>query len=236
MTESCNNKYINQLIDKYEATQLWDIRTRHIPNKYFLMPVSEWLSIMNNLAANTCLPAFRNFGECKVQGICTPDKKYFLYESTCRYKNSKNNILNTFISISEFLQDDSTGFSEDYIYIRNLLDDTDKKSFSNYHTYLAYNILKKYPNFKDISSYKDFISRYVGVNGESLCKDKGVLQALWVVLNNTLKDEIDFKQLSWETYSEVSLDELKANLFYHDANKTYIDNFTSIVLEGGLIY
>ena len=231
------NKYVKQLIDKYESQYLWDIRARSTHNKCLFIPVSEWLSVMNFLHSNDCLPAHRTNGECEVQGICTQDKKYFLCENTCRYKNSQKGTLYTFIEISEFVNNrDCIGYSKDYLLIRNMLDISKGYTFSNYHTYIAYDILKRYPNFNDITSYIDFISRYVGPNGADLCARKGVRQALNIVLNNTLKDEVDFKQLSWEVYSEVSFDELKNNLFYHDVSKKYTDKFTTIRLDGGLIY
>ena len=41
------NKYLKQLIEKYENKSLWDLRASH-GQKAMLMPVKEWLEIFNN--------------------------------------------------------------------------------------------------------------------------------------------------------------------------------------------
>ena len=41
------NKYLKQLIEKYENKSLWDLRALH-GQKAMLMPVKEWLEIFNN--------------------------------------------------------------------------------------------------------------------------------------------------------------------------------------------
>ena len=230
------NKYLKQLIEKYEQKSLWDIRARN-GQKAMLMPVNEWLDAFNHPMDNECFAAYRTprniHSSHKIQGLMTHDKKYFLYEGTPRYENVPNfKEPVTFIFIKELDNlYDSMGYAEDYLYIRSRVPEVNKGTFSVSHAYIAYSILTTYANFNDIGGYTDFLNRYTGENGDILCRSKKVNQALNLALNKILKTESDFKQLEWTTYSE---DEEKAPLFYVDTTKSYTNKFTRIYIDGGI--
>lgn len=225
------NKYLKQFIEKYDARNLWDIRA--VSNqKAMLIPLKEWLNVINHPTDNLCFAAYRTYKEYKVQGVITQDKKYFLYEGSARY----NNILNykdpvTFVFISELNNlSDCMGYSPDYLYIRSRVPEEKKNVFSNVHTYIIYEILKGYNNFSDIVDYQDFIQRYTGEYGIKLCNSKGINQAISVILNQNKVEEVDFKSLDWEVYQ----DELKVPYFYPTKKDNIVNKFTEMWLDGGI--
>ena len=232
------NKCLKQLIDKYEQRAFWDIRARH-GQKAMLMPVKDWLEVFNNPTDHECFAAYKtllNADSFKIQGVMTQDKKYFCYEGTPRYINVCGfNEPVTFVFISNVdLLEDALGYAPCYLYIRSRIPEEKKKTFSITHTNIAWKYLLNYPNFNDIKGFDDFLNRYTDEYGVQLCKDKGVNKAIDLYLNRRLKQEDDFKNIEWTTYSEVVLDALKANLFYIDNTKKYTNKFTKIYLDGGI--
>ena len=225
------NNYLKQLIEKYEQKTLWDIRARS-GQKAMIMPLIEWLDIINHPLENNCFAAYRTSSEHKIQGLITQDKRFFISEGTARYQNiCEQDKSFTFILISDMNSlFDSAGYSEEYLQVRSRVAEGKRNVFSSNHTFLTYKILRTFKNFNDITNYSDFINRYTGELGEKLCKQKGVNRALAVQLNKILKDENDFNQLEWTLFEE---DE-KHNLFYHDSNNKYTTRFSKIWLDGGV--
>lgn len=231
------NKYIKQLIDKYEAQGLWDIRARN-NDKAMLVPVNEWLSVFNDPTSHNGEPAYRINETMPIQGILI-NSSYFLYECTARYTGVvgyKEPV--TFVLISPKSYNDVLGYHPLYVTARSALPSGVRKHFSFIHTQIACNMLMKYPNFNDIKSYPDFIYRYVGDSGASLCKRKGVFQALQLQLSTLLKDEIDFKQLEWEIYEDAPQQRPRFYLY----TKTHLTckegittKYSKVFLDGGLL-
>ena len=173
------NRCLKQLIEKYEQRAFWDIRARY-GQKAMIMPVKDWLEVFNNPSDNGCFAAYRTLDNAvdsfKIQGVVTQDKKYFCYEGTPRYENILNfSELVTFVFItdSNFLQD-ALGYSQSYLYTRSRVPENKKKIFSPVHTNIIYQYLCRYPNFKDIKGYDDFLNRYTDEYGEELCKENKV--------------------------------------------------------------
>lgn len=226
------NIYLKKLIQEYENRAKWDIRAINAV-KAMLFPVAEWLSIFNNPTDNSCFAAYRSTDDRshKIQGVMTQDKKYFFYEATPRYSNIEDySQLMTFVVISELNPlTDSLGYAQDFLYIRSRVPLLHKKSFSTVHTYLAYSILVVYPNFKDIKSYDDFLNRYTGENGEIICRQKKVNQALNLKLSQRLKSEYDIQNIDW-----IYPDRDSTRSFYIDTSISHINKFTQIFLDGGI--
>jgi hypothetical protein len=229
------NKYLEQLITRYENKSEWDIRAIS-PVKAMIFPVSEWLSIFNSPTENNCFAAFGETSDPshKIQGLITQDKKYFIYEATPRYTNVVNiSDLVTFIAIRKSnMLTDSLGYAQDYLYARSNVPIENRKTFSTVHTYLSYSILCMYPNFNDITSYNDFLNRYLGEHGEMLCSKKKATQALNLKLAQRLKSEYDFQNIDWVTYTTEN--NAYNTYFYVDTTKSYINKFSKISLDGGI--
>ena len=230
------NKCIKQLINKYEQKELWDLRATNRV-KAMILPVKDWLEVFNNPTENECFAAYNSpqtsVDNHKIQGVMTQDKKYFLYEGTPRYENVlgvEEPVTFVFIRDLDHLHD-SLGYAQDYLYVRSRVPEVHKNTFSIAQTYIAYTILLTYPNFSDINNYNDFLNRYTGEYGDTLCKSKGVNQALNLVLNKRKKDEDDFQLSEWEIYSE---EPINRRLFYVDTTKQYTTKFTKIYLDGGI--
>lgn len=199
------NSYIKQFIEKYECRGMWDLRAKSI-EKAFKFPLDIWLDIMNSPNDNGVWAAYRFHGDHKVQGILSQDRKYFLYECTPRYADNTDYFTFILISPANFAVD-NLGYSDEYLYIRDIVENVE--TFADSHTYMAYDILRRNENFKDITTYREFLTRYVGVNGAPLCTRKHVHKILSEALGERLNTLYDFNHLEWETYQEVVKDALK---------------------------
>ena len=231
------NKYLKQLIEKYENKSLWDLRALH-GQKAMLMPVKEWLEIFNNPLDNNCSVAQRvpipSKDTYRIQGVMTTDNKYFCYEGTPRYSNIPGfDDTMTFVFIDNIkVFQDSMGYAQDYLYLRSRIPESHRKTFSTAHTDIMFQYLTKIPNFGDIKGYDDFLNRYSDESGVLLCRQKAVNKAVDIYLKRRLKNEDDFKNIEWTIYSE---DNSKLErTFFVDNTKSYTDKFTQIILDGGI--
>ena len=76
------------------------------------------------------------------------------------------------------------------------------------------------------------MNRYSDEPGVLLCRQKAVNKAVDIYLKHRLKNEDDFKNIEWTTYSE---DNSKLErTFFVDNTKSYTDKFTQIILDGGI--
>ena len=221
------NQYIEHFINMYECKGMWDTRSKSI-EKAFQFPLDAWIDITNNPKENNVWAAYRFYGDHKVQGILSQDRKYFLYECTPRYANGSNYFTFILLSPANFAVD-NLGYSDEYLYIRDIVENV--KTFADSHTYMAYSILKEHENFQDITSYREFLTRYVGINGAPLCTRKHVHKILSKVLGERLNSMYDFNMLEWETYREVVKDELKP---YFSPKFMENNNDMSIWIDCGL--
>ena len=231
------NKYLKQLIEKYEQTNLWDLRALK-GQKAMLMPLSEWLDIFNNPLENGCFAAYRtpdnSVNSFRIQGVLAQNKEYFCYEGTPRYTNVcgfEEPMTFVFIDKTNVFQD-AMGYSNNYLYLRSRVPESHKKTFSLVHTNIIFKYVTNYANFDDILGYDDFINRYTDENGAILCKQKAINKAIDIYLKQRLKNESDFLNIEWTLYSE---DEPKfSKHFYVDNTKSYTNKFTKIILDGGI--
>lgn len=199
---------IDDIVHKYTHKGLWDPMI-NCEDKALLVNLSEYSEVLNDPTKFNCTASYINNGECNLQGVFIPEYGLFIKEYSPRYfnvlKKGDDNVL-TFVQIIPNAKDIvSMGYSAEYISLRNIIlncvnGNTLIKTVSDTHTYYIYHILKRY--FSDITSYADFLSRYVGDKGAQLASRKGVGSIIQIEMNKHLKDRTDFSCVAWDVVGE----------------------------------
>lgn len=202
--------FLDSLIYAYEHPELWDPRSIHY-DKAILVGVQDWLDVFsdpnkhNLWAGYVSLPGM----PYHIQGLLSKDKKHFFYEATSRYHKPVPNSPYTFIKIMEVSKNYVLGYSPEYIYVRDIVADNDKNSFASTHIIKGYLWLRDTEGFEDITNYKEYLTRYVGLNGVDLCIRKNVGVIIEQMLSIELTTQAEVDNMRYIYYND-SIDAIKS--------------------------
>lgn len=195
---------VEDIIHKFTNKGLWDPSIT-CTDKALLVSLDDYLDVLNDPVKYDCVAAYINNGECNLQGIFIPEHNLFIKESSPRYfnvlKEGNENTLTFIRIIPDAKNIVSMGYSSEFTSLRNIIlncvhGNSLVETISDTHTYYIYRILKRY--FNDITSYTDFLSRYVGDNGAKLAARKGAGSIVQIELNKHLKEHVDFSCFAWD--------------------------------------